>query len=144
MTLNLYWHMPKWAQRAIDKLTPKLNSWDLTIRLDESGVWTFSKLMIVRESLCGGTEVVISEIVEKLTNKTPHPGDRVRMHVTSQEPENYTTYIDWVGADDLFPGSNYYVEPVITNKSVWLCPVLGVMFPGEAPKRLWLTFTPCT
>lgn len=141
MLLNTYWHLPAWLRATIGRLFPKSNTHTLTMRLDESGVWTFSKFPIIRESICGGSEVVLSELFEQEFGREPQPEDRMDVTVSSIEPETYTTRVEYLGPDDSFPGSSYY-NCTRTKKLVWLCPVLPVMMPGNpVPTELYVTLT---
>jgi hypothetical protein len=137
MALNYYWHYPKWVQKTIDRLFPKRDTLSLALRRDVSGVWTFSKFPIVRESICGGSELVLDLLFEQQYGRKPEPEDRVRATVSSKEPPSYTTRIDYMGPDDLMDGASYYNDTT-TNKSVWLCPVLLTLM-GKPPAHLYLT-----
>jgi hypothetical protein len=102
-------------------------------------VWTFSIPLIYKESLCNGTEDVISDWYQQLTGTTPKAGDTISMSVSSVQPKTYTTRIDLIGSDDLFEGAHYYHD-VFGGKTVWLCPVNQVLF-GSVPNKIWVTFS---
>jgi hypothetical protein len=72
------------------------------------------------------------------TGKPAETGSRITMVVSSVKPESFDTTINLIGADDFWPEANYYIDTT-TNKTVWLCPMVQVLFKG-VPETIWIEF----
>ena len=136
-----FWSLTQSVQDQVAALVPKKDSWTLKLFKQDNSDWTFSIALIKDEALCNGTEKVIDYYFKQLNGKSPETKDSINMTVSTTKPDEYlyTTKLEYDGPDGAMQGSNNYTD-VNTGKTVWLCPVLQVMF-GTVPPVLYVKFS---
>ena len=136
-----FWSLSQAEQEQVANLVPKEDSWTLKLFKQENSDWTFSIEFIKDEALCNGTEKVIDHYFKLLKGASPKTKDSINMTVSVTKPEEslYTTKLEYDGPDRAMQGSSNYTD-VNTGKTVWLCPVLQVMF-GHVPSFLYVKFS---
>ena len=136
-----FWSLSTALQEEVASLVPKQDSWTLKLFKQKDSDWTFSIALIKDEALCNGTEKVIDYYFKQLNGKSPETKDSISMTVSTTKSDEYlyTTKLEYDGPDGSMQGSSNYTD-VNTGKTVWLCPVLQVMF-GTVPPVLYVKFT---
>lgn len=139
--LNYWWNLGDSQQLYYSDLIPNSTTeWTLELTKHSSSVWCFSEPTygIINESLCNGTELCIDEWFLKLTGKTPQEGDKLTVTISKTELTDSDTEWVWCNAYEGWSGSNVYKDTK-TGQTVWLCPLLQVLYKG-VPKKLWIKF----
>lgn len=137
-----FWSLSEEEQHAVDVLTPKSDSWFLTLQKQErrafgSGDWTFNTALIKNERLTGGTEDILDDIYQALSNEQPEEGSSMNLTISTFEQGDSQAELTWLREDEATFGNIYLHEE--SGKEAWLCPVLQVLF-GKVPKKLYATF----
>ena len=136
-----YWLLPEWGQDLVTNLVPKKKTWTLTVFKCDDGKWMFHyPPFIWNEGLVNGTEKVLDHWYKQMHQKDSTPGDKMKMTVSTEEMTEYTTTVLYIQDDPMWMDSTEYMDTK-TDLTVWLCPVLQVMF-GYKPDKMWVMFEP--
>ena len=131
-----YWMVPKPVQKLIQWVTPKSDTFEVEVTLQDNGEWVFSKGLIANEPFCGGSDWVISTILSFKTGKIPQPGAKATVFVSVNETEQYDTCFS-----DPVPvpcGHQYFCSYTKTNPFV--CDVKDVFM--SKTDKFYITVTP--
>jgi hypothetical protein len=104
----------------------------------EVGTWAFDHEHdnTVRELLCNGTERAIDSYFYFLFGRSPVEGDKIRINVTTVEPEDVDDYDTVLTFQESDENGTTYIDEVLCDY-VWLCPWLQGYF-GEIPDKLYI------
>lgn len=105
----------------------------------EDGLWAFDYEPndTIEELLCNGTEEVIDSYYYFSTGKDAVAGDRMRIHLSDEEPDDWDTVLTFQYGD---ADGSTYMDEVMCAK-VWLCPWLQGYF-GYIPGHIWVSIDP--
>jgi hypothetical protein len=139
--------LPKGVQEGLKKFTGS-KSWTLLVYKNPDGTWGFDLpyLLTFNEKFVNGTEQDFDWWYEQLSGNKPNLSSKLYVTVSSQEVENPTTTLEFVGDDDfeLFFDKtkksqdlpSYYLDQG-SGYCVWLCQYLQFLF-QEKPSKLYL------
>ena len=99
--------------------------------------WTFNTALIKNERLTGGTENILDDIYQALSNEQPEEGSSMNVTISTFKERDSHAELTWLREDEATFGNIYLHEQ--SGKEAWLCPVLQVLF-GKVPKKLYATF----
>ena len=133
-----YWAAPSWLKWLIEKALPDKKSWTLTAFKCESGIWAFHlpQYLIFNEALANGTEKALDFWFEHLHGLDAQPGDKLKLTLSSQQLDEYTTKALYIQDDPTWLEASEYYDTE-AEMALWLCPMLQLMF-GEKPEKMWM------
>jgi hypothetical protein len=132
-----WWMLPKPIQDYLTKFTGQ-QEWTLLIYKNKDTTWGFDLpyLLTWNEKLMNGTEKDLDHWYEELTGNLPSDTSKMYLTVSSTPTTDPTTTLMFIGDDDLFTGSSYYLDQK-SGFLIWLCPYLQFLF-GSKPEKLYL------
>ena len=132
-----YWYVPKFVQKIVKIITPKVDTFTCVATKQFDGTWTFTKGFVKQEPFCGGSDWVISTIYTDKTYSVPEDGAQAKLTVTTIKPDSYDTCFS-----DPVPTTNgHFYTCSATQAQAFVCSVAQCFFIG-VPEKFYITVDP--